>query len=214
MPLLTEQNKSDVADVFAEIEEPVTIHVFTDDCQTCDDAIELNRDLAELSEKVTVEEHDLDSEAAEEYDAAKYDTGPVQVIERDGVSGVKFFGIASGQEINSYLSDVVEVSKGETPLPDGVKEDLRDVDDPVEIKVFVTPTCPHCPGAVQTAHRFAIENENVTAEMIESQEFMSLSQEYGVRGVPQINVNGHDGQFKGNLPPQQFLDQIQRTLAK
>ena len=26
-------------------------------------------------------------------------------------------------------------------------------DKPTDIKVFITLSCPHCPGAVQTAHR-------------------------------------------------------------
>jgi len=89
---------------------------------------------------------------------------------------------------------------------------LAGIDEPVEITVFVTPTCPHCPRAVQTAHSLAIENEHVEANSVESQEFMELSQEFGVRGVPQINVNGTDGEFTGALPPHQFVQQVKQAL--
>ena len=58
----------------------------------------------------------------------------------------------------------------------------------------------------------AIENELIEADAIESQEFMELSQEYGVRGVPQTNVNDDAGQFTGGLPPQQFLDEVLDAL--
>ncbi|MFB6184086.1 MAG: thioredoxin family protein [Haloarculaceae archaeon] len=212
MAMLTEQDREQIAEILADLSRPVTVHVFTDDCRTCDDAVELNRELAALAEEIDVEFHDLDGEVAAEYGADRYETGPVQVIEADGVSGVKYFGLPGGQEINSYLSDLVEVSAGESELPEDVKSAVREIDERVELKVFVTPTCPHCPGAVQTAHRFAIENDAISAEMIEAQEFMDVSQEYGVRGVPQINVNDRDGQFKGNQPPQQFLQEVQRAL--
>lgn len=210
--MLTAQNKTQIEDIFEELDGPVTIHLFTDGCETCEDTLDLNRDIADLSDAITVEEHDLDGDAAAEFGADKYGTGPVQVIEGGEISGVSYFGIPAGQEINSYLSDIVAVSRGETQLPDAVKAELREIDEPVELKVFVTPTCPHCPGAVQTAHEFAIENEHISAEMIEAQEFMDVAQEYGVRGVPQINVNGRDGEFKGNLPPQQFLQEVKQAL--
>jgi protein-disulfide isomerase len=48
--------------------------------------------------------------------------------------------------------------------------------------------------------------------MVEAQEFMELSQEFGVRGVPQVNINDHDGQFTGAQPPQQFFQEVQNAL--
>ncbi|MFB6112593.1 MAG: thioredoxin family protein [Halodesulfurarchaeum sp.] len=213
MAILSDQNKSDVEDVFAEMDEAVTAHVFIgEDCEYCDETIELNEELEDLSENYSVEVHDLDSDIAEEWDATKYDTGPVTVLTDGDIRGVRYYGIPSGQEFGAYVRDIVSVSTGESGLDEDIKAELADIDEPVNIKVFVTLTCPHCPQAVGTAHKFAIENPNITSEMIESQEFMDLSQEYGVRGVPQVNINGTDGQFTGAQPPRQFLDQVKGAL--
>lgn len=212
MSLLTDENKRQIGELLERMSDPVTIHVFTDGCETCEECLSFNREMAETSDLLFVEEHDLDGDAAEEYGATKYDHGPVQVLEGDGVTGVKYFGIPTGQEINSYISDIVEISTGEPDLSADLVEAVEGIDEPVDITVFVTPTCPHCPGAVQTAHRFAMVNENINGEMIQSQEFMEVAQEYGVMGVPQINVNGRDGEFTGNLPPQQFLAEVQNAL--
>ncbi|AUX10751.1 glutaredoxin [Halalkaliarchaeum desulfuricum] len=212
MSLLTDENKRQIGELLERMDEPVTIHTFTDDCETCEECLEFNREMAETSELLSVEEHEFDGEAAEEYGATKYDHGPVQVLEGGDVSGVNYFGLPTGQEINSYITDIVELSTGDPDLSVDLIEAVQEIDEPVEITVFVTPTCPHCPGAVQTAHRFAMVNEHVTGEMIQSQEFMEVAQEYGVRGVPQINVNGSDGEFTGNLPPQQFLSEVKNAL--
>ncbi len=213
MAILSDQNRSDVEEVFAEMAEEVTAYVFVDDaCEYCDETIELNEELEKLTDKYTLEVHDIDSEMAEEWDAGKYGNAPVTIITDGDIRGVRYYGIPSGQEFGAYVRDIVAVSTGESGLDEGIKAELTEIDEPVNIKVFVTLTCPHCPQAVETAHKFAIENPNITSEMIEAQEFMELSQDFGVRGVPQVNINDDAGQFTGAQPPQQFLQQVKSAL--
>ncbi|MGM0372152.1 MAG: protein disulfide oxidoreductase [Halobacteriota archaeon] len=213
MAILSDENRDDVREVFEQMTNEVTAHVFTDgDCEYCDETVELNEELESLSEKYTVEVHDMDSEAAEEWDANKYDQAPVTVITDGEIKGVRYYGIPSGQEFGAYVRDIVAVSTGESGLDDDIKAELAEIDEPVNLKVFVTLTCPHCPQAVETAHKFAIENPNFTSEMIEAQEFMELSQDFGVRGVPQVNINDEAGEFTGAQPPQQFLEQVKNAL--
>lgn len=215
MAMLSDEDADDVREELDALDEEVTIHLFVpDSCQFCDDTVQLNEEVAELSENVVLEQHDFDDELVEEYGVDQYgDEGPVAVINKGDGHGVRYYGIPSGHEFGSYIADLVAVSTGETDIPDDVAEDVRAIDEEVNIKVFVTPTCPYCPQAVRTAHDFAIENDNVTADMIEAQEFTSVSQEFGVRGVPQININGTAAQFTGAQPPHQFLEQLQSALG-
>jgi len=214
MSVLSADDRSQVNELLSNLEETVTVHVFTeDDCQYCEETLDLYEDVEGESDNIVIETHDMSDPLAEELGATKYDGAPVTVITRDGVTGVRYFGIPSGQEFSAFLQGLIAVAQGPdaTELPDDVREKVQNIDQPVNIKVFVTPTCPHCPRAVQVAHQMAIENDEITADGIESQEFMELSQEYGVRGVPQINVND-DGQFTGGLPPEQFIDEVLSAL--
>jgi alkyl hydroperoxide reductase subunit AhpF len=61
---------------------------------------------------------------------------------------------------------------------------------PIDIKVFVTPTCPHCPRMVTLAHRMAVESPLIRAACIEASEFIDLSREYRVTGVPKTVTSG------------------------
>ncbi|MDZ7849943.1 MAG: thioredoxin family protein [Halodesulfurarchaeum sp.] len=213
MAILSDENRDDVRDVFEQMDREITAYVFVDDdCEYCDETVELNEELADLTDLYTVEVHDMDSEVAEEWDATKYDNAPVTVLTDGEIRGVRYYGIPSGQEFGAYVRDIVAVSTGESGLDDDIKAALAEIDEPVNIKVFVTLTCPHCPQAVETAHKFAIENPNITSEMVESQEFMELAQQFGVRGVPQVNINDEAGQFTGAQPPQQFLEQVKAAL--
>lgn len=213
MAILSDENRDDVREIFEDLDREVTAHVFTDgDCEYCEETVELNEELADLSENYTVEVHSMDDAAAAEYDAAKYENAPVTVLTDGEIRGVRYYGIPSGQEFGAYVRDIVAVSTGETGLDDSVKAELAEIDEEIDITVFVTLTCPHCPQAVETAHKFAIENPLITSEMVESQEFMDLAQEYGVRGVPQVNINGEAEEFTGAQPPQQFLERVKAAL--
>jgi predicted DsbA family dithiol-disulfide isomerase len=54
------------------------------------------------------------------------------------------------------------------------------------------------------AHQLAIENEHVTADVIEAQEFPDLARRYGVRGVPKIVINDRV-EFVGALPEADYV---------
>lgn len=213
MSLLSDDDKEEVKKILSDMTDTVTVHIFTDDdCQYCDETIGLNEELLELTDKIDLQKHDLNNGISEELGANDYKGAPVIVMQNEGIGGVRYFGIPSGQEFQSYLQDLIAVSNRETDLDEKIKEDVKEIDQEVNIKVFVTPSCPYCPRAVLTAHKFAIENENITADMIEAQEFMEVSQEYDVGSVPQININGKENEFTGALPADEFLDKIFQAL--
>jgi alkyl hydroperoxide reductase subunit AhpF len=78
---------------------------------------------------------------------------------------------------------------------------------PLDIRVFVTPTCPHCPRAVTLAHRLAVENPLIRASCVEATEFMDLSRRFNVTGVPKTVVN-ESVEILGALPEDQFVRMI------
>jgi len=64
------------------------------------------------------------------------------------------------------------------------------------------------------AHQMAIAFPNVTADIIEANEFPELSQQYGVSGVPKTIINDKV-EFVGAVPEEHFLAAIQQaTEAK
>jgi glutaredoxin len=75
---------------------------------------------------------------------------------------------------------------------------------PMDIQVFVTPTCPHCPRAVTLAHRLAVESPFIKASCVEATEFMDLARKFHVTGVPKTVVN-ESIEILGALPEDQFV---------
>ncbi len=118
-----------------------------------------------------------------------------------------------GYEFASLLTDMVDVSKGETDLKPETKYALKKIDQKVHLQVFVTPTCPYCPKAVSLTHKFAIEGESITADMIEVTEFPHLVNRYGVLGVPKIIIN-EKFSLEGAVPEEEILSQITKAIHK
>ena len=61
------------------------------------------------------------------------------------------------------------------------------------------------------AHQFAIENEHITADVIEVSEFIDLAQRYRVQGVPKTVVNDRI-EVMGAVPESRFLQEVLKAL--
>ena len=177
------------------------------DCKYCSENESVLREVAELSDLIDLEIYDIsNTEAANKYGA---EFAPTTIITDDEKMGgrVRFLGIPSGYEFGSVIENVIDVSRGTTDLSEDVISKLKTVDKPIKIQVFVTPTCPYCPQAVRTAHKFAMANPNITGEMVEAIEFPKLADKWHVMSVPHIVIN-EDVQFVGAYPPEQFVEEV------
>ena len=61
---------------------------------------------------------------------------------------------------------------------------------------------------VSLAHQFAMENDNIKADMIEVNEFPQLAIKYNVMGVPKTVIN-ESIELLGMQPEEEFVRQIQ-----
>ncbi len=209
MAIISENDRLALTEMFREtLVDPVSMAFFkSQSCEFCDDILSLLTEIAELSDKIKLEVHDLEEEK-ELASGLGLEYAPGLAILKEGKDyGVIFTGAPFGYEFTSLIEAIKMISSGDSGLEDEVKERIRVIDKPVRIKVFVTPSCPYCPRAVITAHRFAYENENIVSEMIEAQEFPEISQLYNVYAVPKVVIN-ETVEFEGALPEKQFLEYI------
>ena len=66
--------------------------------------------------------------------------------------------------------------------------------------------------AVRLAHKFAIENEHITADMVEAIEFPHLANKFGVYGVPRTVINDIVHQ-EGAVPEPLMLDKLLEAVG-
>lgn len=226
---IEEKILNEVRQMFEGLTSDVTLHMFTNKnhCLLCNETLDLAEQIAQQSDKVTLDhcECDINSEKAQDWQITRH---PAIAIEGKGKGLIRFFGIPSGYEFGSLIESIIMAgSDKEIDLPPEVREEVEKIDQPVHLQVFVTPTCPYCPRAVLNAFKFAMLNDNITADMIEATEFQEMSMEYQVQGVPKTVINDDwieeddDGEiFKypkwsviGAVPEVALLDKIKEALA-
>ncbi len=61
------------------------------------------------------------------------------------------------------------------------------------------------------AHKLAIENEHITADVVEVSEFVDMAQRYQVRGVPKTVVNDRI-EIMGAVPEPRFLQEVLKAI--
>ncbi len=216
MSLLREEDRQTLIREFEGLTRSVQLLFFSreTDCTHCGETRQVLDELSGLSERITVKEVSFEEERET---AGKYriDKVPAIVVsdENGTDTGVRFFGIPAGYEFVSLVGAVKDAGSGAVELSPAVQEQVRRIEDPVHIQVFVTPSCPYCPAAVRLAHQMALINPNITADMVEATEFPQLAQRYNVRGVPRSVVND-DYPIEGAVPEQAFLDTVLRALGK
>ena len=209
MSLIPDEQKERIKSELAEkLVSPVRVIMFTQamECKFCADTKQLIYELAELNDKIQAEVRDFvaDAQLAQQYGVEKI---PAIVIRSERDYGIRFYGFPYGYEFQTLMEALASVSRGQTDLSEQTKQKLREIKIPINIKVFTTLTCPHCPAAAAMAHKFAIENSLITAEVIDANEFSDMAIKYGVMGVPKIVVN-EKIEFVGAVPEDMFLEQV------
>lgn len=209
MAILGEREKRYLRSRFErDLSGNVRLIVFTQEfeCEYCAEVRSLAEEIAELDPRISAEVYDFQSDRSLA-ERLKVDKIPALLVFGEKEYGVRFFGIPSGYEFTTLVDDIIQVSRGSSSLPPNLKERVRQIDKPVHIQVFVTPTCPYCPIAVKTAHQMAIENLNIVADMIEVLEFPHLAQKYQVMAVPKTVINDLVS-FEGALPESLFIEHV------
>jgi glutaredoxin-like protein len=208
MSLLSERDRKTVQTHLAGLTHDVTLLFFTQTIgapETVTIARQVLEEVAGLSDRVTVEEVNLILEK-ERSALFGIDRVPGIALLRDGAdTRMRFLGAPAGYEFSSLVESILLAGTDDSGLTDDSKQAIAEkATTAIDIKVFVTPTCPHCPRAVTLAHRMAVESPNISATCVEASEFHDLSRQYRVTGVPKT-VSSGGAEILGALPEEEFV---------
>jgi len=219
MSLLNDNIQKQIQKAFVALTGPVKIVMFTQgenvpECETCADTRQLLEEVSALSHKITLEVHDFmrEAELAEQYHIDKI---PAVAILSGGTTpqdyGIRLYGVPAGYEFSTLIEDILMVSQQKSALNAKTLEELKKLTQPVDIQVFVTPTCPYCPRAVVLAHQLALASDLITASMVEANEFPHLSSKYQVYGVPRT-VIADVIHVEGAVPEAMLVEELLKVL--
>ena len=141
MRLIQDSDRQAIARQFEDLDRPVKIVNFTQEleCQYCKETSQLIKEISDISDKVTSEVYNFvtDKEQTEKY---KIEQIPATVMMGEDDRGIRFYGIPSGYEFATVLETIKMISLGDSGLSKATKDFLKELKQPVNLKIFVTPT--------------------------------------------------------------------------
>ncbi len=212
MGFFDEKMTEKLKQVFSMMQKNVKVIYFTQEfeCGICKDTRKFLEEVRSLNNKMELYIYDFESDKKEK-EIYGVDKIPAIVIadENGDDTGIKFYGAPGGYEINSFIKAILETSGHREKISRKMIERIKKIDKPIHIQVFATLVCPYCPGAVMTAHRLALESENIKADMIDISLYPHLANKYSVSGVPKAVIN-EKYELIGAQPIDSFLDIIEK----
>jgi thiol-disulfide isomerase/thioredoxin len=241
MPLISESDQERLREAFLEMRRRVRLLFFTQTlgCETCLQTRQILDELPPLSDRIVIDEINfvLEPEKAAQYGIDRVPAVAVVFEEeeaggagragtpgeagRAGTAGgagavtdtrIRFLGAPAGYEFVSLVQAVLLAGGRESTLGAQSLARLAEVDAPITMRVFTTPTCPHCPRAVTLAHEMAFASPHITAYAVEATEFPDLARRYQVNGVPKTVVDD-SVEILGALPEDAFVEQALGQLG-
>lgn len=143
MSLFDDDVKKQLKDLLSALKDNVNIVFFTQEfeCQVCNDCRTFLEEISALSDKLVLTIFDFQKDTSEA-DKYQIDKIPAIVINdsKNTDTGIRFFGIPAGYEINSFISSLVEASGVREALPQEIASRISKITKDVHIQVFVTLT--------------------------------------------------------------------------
>ena len=177
-----------------------------EECPTCEDTGKLLEEVAALSDKITLTVQEF-RDASEEARKLHVDKVPGIVLRGPANRSLRFFGVPGGNEFPNFIETIIEISKQQSALGAAAAKQLKRLKDNVSVTVYVTPTCPHCPGVVRAAYRLGLASAHVQASAVEISEFPRLGQQLGIQAVP-FTVIGEKAAVAGALDEAALAEQV------
>ena len=160
------------------LRQPIRLIAALDDSAKAADMRELLREIAALSEKVTLDETGDDGRK------------PSFVIARDGeTTGVRFAAIPLGHEFTSLVLALLWTGGHPPKVEPEVIEQIKSLQGEHRFEVYMSLSCHNCPDVVQAASLMAILNPNVQTVVIDGALFQEEVDRRQVLAVPLMYRN-------------------------
>ncbi|EGB14763.1 FAD-dependent pyridine nucleotide-disulfide oxidoreductase [Pseudodesulfovibrio mercurii] len=202
---LPEDVRKQLTETFKALKEPVSLELFAQsgvNDEFSDYTAKFCADLARLDDRITFARYDIPSDRAQ---ALGVTASPTLCLNPDDYH-IRFLGAPLGEEGKTFITAIMLVSLRTSGLSEASLSLLDPLDTERLVQVFVSPSCPYCPGQAMHAIKSAIARPGlVKAECVEMNENRELTEHYNVGSVPHtvFNRGEHDG--LGLMPEERFV---------
>ncbi|WP_020654970.1 alkyl hydroperoxide reductase subunit F [Massilia niastensis] len=173
-----------------KVVQPIELVASLDDSPKAREMDELLREIAALSDKISVVQKYDDNERK-----------PSFAINRVGTDiGVRFAGIPLGHEFTSLVLALLQVGGHPIKLDQPVIDQIRNLDGDYVFETYISLSCHNCPEVVQALNAMSVINPRIKVVAIDGGVFKKEVEERQIMAVPMMFLNGqHFGQGRTSV---------------
>jgi thioredoxin reductase (NADPH) len=205
---LPEDVRKQLTETFQALKKPVHLELFAQpgvNDEFSDYTAKFCTDLARLNDGITFERFDIPSDRAEKLGVT---ASPTICLNPEDYH-IRFLGAPLGEEGKSFITAIMLVSLRMNGLSEASLSLLEPLDAERLVQVFVSPSCPYCPGQVMHAIKSAIARPGlVKAECVEMNENRELTEKHNVGSVPHTIFNNGEHDALGLMPEERFVVEL------
>jgi alkyl hydroperoxide reductase subunit F len=166
------------------LEQPIELVASLDGGEKSIELRDLLREIAELSNKVTVREDGTDARKPS-FSVGLANNG-------DQAARVRFAGIPMGHEFTSLILALLQVSGYPPKVDAAVIEQIRNISvkGTFRFETYISLSCHNCPDVVQALNLMAVLNPAIDSTMIDGALFQAEVDEKKIMAVPTVFMNG------------------------
>ncbi|MBK1889754.1 alkyl hydroperoxide reductase subunit F [Undibacterium sp. 14-3-2] len=163
-----------------KLTRPIQLLASLDDSEKAKEMQALLREIAELSDKISLSENTDDNERK-----------PSFAITSQGHDiNLRFAGIPMGHEFTSLVLALLQAG-GHPPKVDAdVIEQIKNLDGDFRFETYISLTCQNCPEVVQSLNLMAVLNPRVKSVTIDGALFQAEVEQRQIMAVPTVYLNG------------------------
>lgn len=206
---LSSEIKEQLYQIFSKMEKGIKIITILDPSNRLSKEVEgFAKEIDGLTDKVKIEIYKKGENQVLEEEAS-LNLYPAMLIcnESNEYLGAAFHGVPGGHEFNSFIIALYNAAGPGQSLDPALLDELRNFDQKVNIKIAVSLSCTMCPEVVMGAQRIALENKNVTAQMLDLAHYPEIKERYSIMSVPCMIINDESLVF-GKKSIEEILNEI------
>ncbi|CQR48152.1 NADH dehydrogenase [Paraliobacillus sp. PM-2] len=196
--MLDQDIKQQLAEYLELMENDILIKISASTDQVSQEMKELVNEIADMSEKISLQEAQLKR------------TPSFSVNRINEETGITFAGIPLGHEFTSLVLALLQVSGRPPKVEDSVIDQIKNIKGEYHFETYVSLTCHNCPDVVQALNIMSVINPNITHTMIDGAAYKTEVESKDVMAVPAVYL---DGNFfgSGRMSLEEILGQIGNT---
>ena len=181
----------------AKLNSNVVIEAFVDESEVSTNMSELLVELAEMTEKISLNIH---KDTAER-------TPSFKINKPNETTGIQFAGIPLGHEFSSLVLALLQVGEHPLKISEDLVDQIKNIEGEFFFETFISLSCHNCPDVVQALNVLSLLNPNISHCMVDGALFQDEVKRKKIMSVPTVFLN--DAEFgQGRMELEEIINKI------